>query len=174
MVPLSTQQQTALKTLEMVARHHEVDVSVERIIHDYAIGAAPIASHLLLRIAHDLGFKAKKLSMSWSELTQLGAAYPVIARLNNGNSVVLAGLHQKEGVEEAVVADPLADRAGFIFVRRDHFEAMWQHEIILIKRRYRLDDEQQPFGLRWFMPEFMRQGSAFTYVAGLQVGDVPG
>ncbi|MBF0461959.1 MAG: peptidase domain-containing ABC transporter [Magnetococcales bacterium] len=162
---LSTQQHTALKTLEMVARHHAIDVSVERIVHDYAIGTDPIAPHLLLRIAHDLGFKAKKRSMSWDELTRLDAAYPVIARLNNGNSVVLSGLRQREGVEEAVVVDPLADREGFLFVRRDHFEAMWQHEVILLKRRHRLGDEQQPFGLRWFIPEFMRQGSAFAYVA---------
>ncbi|MBF0627948.1 MAG: peptidase domain-containing ABC transporter [Magnetococcales bacterium] len=162
---LSTQQQTALKTLEMVARHHEIDVSLERIIHDYAIGTAPIESRLLLRIAHDLGFKARKVALTWDELTGLGDAYPVIARLNNGNSVVLAGLRQKEGVEEAVVADPLADQAGFIFVGRDHFEAMWQHEVILIKRRYRWGDEQQPFGLRWFMPEFLRHGSPFAHVA---------
>ncbi|MBF0143104.1 MAG: peptidase domain-containing ABC transporter [Magnetococcales bacterium] len=149
----------------MVARHHEVDVSVERLIHDYAIGTGPIETYLLLRIARDLGFKAKKVTMSWNELSRLGEAYPLIARLKNGNSIVLAGLRQNEGVEEAVVADPLADRAGFIFVGRDRFEVMWQHEVILIKRRYSFCDEKQPFGMHWFLPEFARQRMAFTYVA---------
>jgi ATP-binding cassette subfamily B protein len=36
--------------------------------------------------------------------------------------------------------------------------------VLLVKRRYRLGDEEQTFGLRWFLPEIMRQGRFFIDV----------
>ena len=36
---------------------------------------------------------------------------------------------------------------------------------MLLKRRYSLIDENQPFGLRWFIPEFYRQRSLLFQVA---------
>ncbi len=160
---------TALITFEMVARHHGVDVSVGRMVHDYAITAAVIDTRLLLRIAKDSGFKAKAIELDWKRLSQLGAAFPAIARLSNGNSVVLAGFRTQDEREEVVVVDPLADRPGFIFIGREEFDAQWRGEIILLKRTYKLTDEKRPFGLSWFVPEVLRQGSALTYVvvAGL-------
>ncbi len=160
---------TALITFELVARHHGVDVSVGRLIHDYAIVDPVIDTRLLLRIAREAGFKAKAPRLTWEELGQLGQAFPIIARLTNGNSVVISGVRDQDGTSEVVVVDPLADRAGFIFVARDSFETLWKGEVVLIKRRYRLTDEKRPFGLRWFVPEILRQRSALAYVlvAGL-------
>src|SRR5215831_16093420 len=37
-------------------------------------------------------------------------------------------------------------------------------EVILIKRKYALSDPGQPFGLKWFIPEFLRQRRAFVDV----------
>ena len=36
---------------------------------------------------------------------------------------------------------------------------------MLLKRRYSLTEEEQPFGLRWFIPEFYRQRTLLGQVA---------
>ncbi|MBF0562430.1 MAG: peptidase domain-containing ABC transporter [Alphaproteobacteria bacterium] len=148
----------------MVARHHGVDLGVERIIHEYAINTDEISTTLLVRIANENGFKAKAVTLQWEDLAEIGAAFPLIARLSNGNSIVLAGFRDDNG-GEAVIVDPLAGQPTFVFLSRDRLTALWRGEVVFVKKIYSLGDEAQPFGLRWFVPEIMRQGSAFAHVA---------
>ncbi len=90
---------TNLHCLALVARHHGVDLSPERLQHDYAVGNDPVAVRQLLRMAKDAGLRAKHLDLNWRSLFQLGEAFPVLAELNNGNWVVIAGA-VGEGEEE--------------------------------------------------------------------------
>ncbi|TAL00389.1 MAG: peptidase domain-containing ABC transporter, partial [Rhodospirillaceae bacterium] len=41
----------------------------------------------------------------------------------------------------------------------------WSGRLLLCKRTFRITDEAQPFGFRWFLPEIMRQGRYFRDVA---------
>jgi ATP-binding cassette subfamily B protein len=63
------------------------------------------------------------------------------------------------------VVDPLADRPGVITLDYEELAARWDGQTLLLKRRHRLGDEDQPFGLRWFWPEIKRQGRFFLDVA---------
>lgn len=47
-----------LECLAIVARHHDVDISVERLAHDYAAGSGDIRPERLLRIARELGLRS--------------------------------------------------------------------------------------------------------------------
>jgi ATP-binding cassette subfamily B protein len=44
-------------------------------------------------------------------------------------------------------------------------ESVWSGQVVFLKRVYLLNDEDQPFGLRWFLPEILKQGSAFRDIA---------
>ena len=93
-----------------------------------------------------------------------------MARLENGNYVIMVGLRQIEGedgnpVDQIAVFDPLADQQGFIFLDREQFEKSWKGEVLLAKRTYSMLDSNQPFSLKWFLPEIVRQRTAFTDVA---------
>ena len=159
---------TALQTLEMVARHHGVDFDARRAAHDYVVETGGVTTPLLLRIAREHGFKARATKLGWNDLATLGDVFPLILRLSNGNSVVLSGFRPNDGLAEggeAVIVDPLADRPGFMFVSREKLENNWQGEAIFVKRQYALSEENQPFGLRWFVPEILRQKSIFGHVA---------
>jgi ATP-binding cassette subfamily B protein len=162
---------TALACLEMVARHHGVDLSAERLAHAYAVDGEPDGA-LLLRIARENGFKARATRLDWPDLAGLGGAYPLILRLSNGNSVVLAGFRDNPALPdggEAVIVDPLSMPPAFVPLSRARLETQWRGEALLLKRQWALHDERQPFGLRWFLPELLRQRGAFVHVvvAGL-------
>ncbi|MFP5407526.1 MAG: ABC transporter transmembrane domain-containing protein, partial [Gammaproteobacteria bacterium] len=119
----------------------------------------------LVSIARKLGLRARAGRLAFERLVALDRAYPVIVRLDNGNSVVVSGIQQApEGVRVAIF-DPLASHNGVFLLAADRFQERWTGEVVFAQRDYRLDDPHQPFGLRWFIPEFMRQGQAFRDVA---------
>ncbi len=160
---------TSLKCLALIGRHHGVDISVDRLIHDYSLEETEPNLKRILRMAKDHGFKIKNTRLNWKQLRQMGHAFPAMARLKNGNYVIMVGLRELEGEdgkvrEELAIFDPLADRNDFLFLARADFERNWDGDVILAKRRFSLLDSQQPFSLRWFVPEVARQWTAFVDV----------
>jgi ATP-binding cassette subfamily B protein len=161
---------TALRCFALIARHHGADVSADRLVHDYSLEEQEPSIPRLLRIASDYGFKTRHTKLSWHQLSRLGQGFPVLARLINGNFVIFVGLRTVEdaegkAVEQVAVFDPLADRSDFLFLARNELEKAWRGEVILAKRLMSMMDPNQPFSLKWFIPEVLRQSVSFTDVA---------
>jgi ATP-binding cassette subfamily B protein len=161
---------TALVCFTLVAREHKIELTRDRLLHEYNLGTDEIPENTLLRMAKELGLKARLLTFSWNNLLNLKKAYPAIAVLNNDRHVVLAGIAEREqsGRKETVVAcyDPLAGYGGgHLRLTRSEFEAIWAGKVYVVKRPYKLTDESQPFSLRWFIPEILRQKITFIDIA---------
>ncbi len=152
---------TALICFSLIAREHKIELTQDRLIHEYGLSRREIPKNILLRIAKDHGLQAKALHMSWLDLSKLKKAWPALARLKNGRHVVLAGMGKdREGKALIGLYDPLSTD-GHLRMGEEEFSAIWSGELYLIQRRYKLSDENQPFSLRWFMPEFLRQKVTF-------------
>ncbi|MBB3396503.1 MULTISPECIES: peptidase domain-containing ABC transporter [unclassified Rhizobium] len=162
---MSTFLHTNLHCLALVARHHGVDLSPERLQHDYAVDERPVEVRQLLRMAKDAGLRARQISLSWTALLQLGEAFPVLAELENGNWVVIAGPAMGEEEAKIRVLDPLAVRPDFILLNEEQFTRSWRGSVVMLKRNFSLNDADQPFGFRWFIPEIIKQRSFFRDVA---------
>ncbi len=163
-------QHTSLQCLALIARHHGLEVSADRLIHDYSLEDETPSLRRILRIAKDTGLKAKHVRMTWKQFRKMDQAFPAIARLANGNYVILVGLRKiedEEGnpTEQLAVFDPMADQQGFIYLKQEQFEKSWKGEVILAKRTFSMLDSNQPFSLKWFLPEIFKQRTAFTDVA---------
>lgn len=135
-------------------------------IHEYNIAEVEPDTRLLLRVAQEAGLRARSLTMTWKHLSRLGDAYPVLARLSNGNTIILTNYLQPAGEPARVgVIDPLLNRPGMLLITEQELANVWTGEIILLKRLYKLSDENQPFSLRWFLPEIIRQRGTLRDVA---------
>ena len=161
---------TAAKCLALIARHHELDVSADRLIHDYSLEDRAPDLRRVLRMAKDVGLKSRHARLTWQQLTRLDQAFPVMLRLKNGNYCIAVGMRKSEGedgkpVDQIAIFDPLADQQGFVYVEQAKLEKSWQGEAILAKRTFSLLDSKQPFSLTWFLPEVFRQRTAFMDVA---------
>ncbi|MEQ1955485.1 peptidase domain-containing ABC transporter [Mesorhizobium sp. CN2-181] len=162
---METGSHTNLQCLALVARHHGVDLSPERLVHDYSVGEQRVETRKLIRMAKDAGLRARQARMTWRALFQLGDAYPVLAELENGNWVVIASAVVSGEQEVVRVLDPLAERPEVLLVTEQQFTRNWSGSVVLLKRNYRLSDDNQPFGFRWFVPELVRQRRLFGDVA---------
>lgn len=155
---------TILATFIRLARHHGVDFALPTLIQRYAIREDEVSGTLLMRIGQENGFLVKPKTASWSELT--GASfYPALGLLKDGRGVILSGIDGSGDSAHLAYVDPVQFQKGFQYVDREEWERQFQPDLFMVRRKYSLDDENQPFGLRWFVPEILKQKSIFRDVA---------
>ncbi len=159
---------TAIQCLTAIAQHHGLQINPERLIDDYALGAEEPGDGALLRIAADIGLKAKVDKLSWAGLQAQGGVFPLMARLRDGNMVIVVGV-RADGDGQVALLNPAAEQAAVTLEERDSFARRWDGEVVFVKRQHKLTDPNQPFGLRWFIPEIMKQKAAFRdiFIAAL-------
>ncbi len=63
---------------------NQIELTRERLLHEYNLGSEEIPQNTLLRTAKDMGLKARLLKLSWNALVNLQKAYPAIAVLKSG------------------------------------------------------------------------------------------
>src|SRR5262245_56344224 len=115
---------TALQCFTAVARHHGVDLTVERLVHDHALAAAEPDTEKLLRIAQENGFRARRAVLDWDALTRLAPAdFPLLLRLTDGNTI--AAVRYRADTGELFAADPLNTAPGQVVVTRESLGAKW-------------------------------------------------
>jgi ATP-binding cassette subfamily B protein len=143
---------SALKCLVEVARLRGVDTSVDRLKHDYVLDAGEPNTTRLLAICRDIGLKARSVTMSWRSLMEIGQAVPAIARLANGNCVLVTGVGNVNGTPVVFLRDPLVAESTPMPVDETRFTNAWTGDILLIKRDGVTEEEERPFGFSWFLP----------------------
>ncbi|TAN50248.1 MAG: peptidase domain-containing ABC transporter [Methylococcaceae bacterium] len=155
---------TVIQCLTAIAQHHGLQINPERLIDEYALTVDEPPSPLILRIASDIGLKARVDKLTWDKLLAQGGVFPILARLANGKGVIVVGV-RTEGDKQVAVLDPSLGKAEVALLSREQFCRHWQGEVVFLKRHHSLTDPNQPFGLRWFIPEILKQKVAFRDIA---------
>ncbi len=161
--------QTLLTVFALIARQNNTVVEVAEIAHKYAVGDEEIKESLFQHIASDYQFKSKKVSMKWAKLQKSTAVMPCIAKKKSGKYAILCGLRDNEGTIEAVLLDPEVEnnnpQGKYRFLTQEQYEEEFSGKYFLLKKIYRLNDEEQPFSLAWFIPEFIKNKAVFGQIA---------
>ncbi|MCQ2379391.1 MAG: peptidase domain-containing ABC transporter [Victivallaceae bacterium] len=159
---------TRLFCLSSIARHHNVPMDLRAVMHEYAIDDEEVKENLLFKIAGDYQFKIRKVRMIWDKLLRSQTVFPCIAIRNDGKYAVLCGFRRTQtGEIQAVLVDPEKESAGgehFMFLDAPRFNESYTGEFILLKKTYKLSDEEQPFSLLWFVPEFIKLKGVFAQI----------
>lgn len=166
---VDSRKQSALFCLCSIGKHHSIDMDIRRIMHEYAIGEEEPRISLLLEIARDYKLKTRRVCYNFEKLKNLQQALPAILLRRDGKFAVLCGTRKsEEGLEELVTLDPESasdPQNHFRFFSADQFAETYTGEAILLKKIYRLTDEERPFGLGWFVPEFVKLRGIFGQIA---------
>ncbi|MCX7102151.1 MAG: peptidase domain-containing ABC transporter [Methylobacter sp.] len=151
---------TSIQCLTAIAQHHGLQINPEWLIQEYALGEEEPGAALLVRISSDIGLKAMAYKLSWEGLLAQGGIFPILAKLNNGNSVIIVGA-KTEGDGSIAILDPQITGAVINLQNRDEFCNIWGGDVLFLKRSHALTDPNQPFSLKWFIPEILKQKVAF-------------
>ena len=158
---------STVQCLTVVAQHHGIQALPERLIHEYALPASEPDDALLRRMASDIGLKAKTVKTDWASLLQFQGVFPMLARKHDGHSLIIAGIETDPADQQRKVAvlDPQDPSRRVRLWSEAEFVPLWSGALVLLKRQYAWLDADQPFGLRWFIPEIFRQRKAFRDIA---------
>lgn len=159
---------TVLSAFAAIAARRGIDTTVEQLRRSYAysLGEQEPATETIISIARDLGLEAQKLVTTWADLPRLRRSLPAMLRLRDGSALILVDIHtDTPSGTIAVVRDPLTPADATVAVDEARLDAVWDGEVILVKRRYALTDEQRPFGLSWLLGQVLRERALFTDIA---------
>ena len=147
----------------LVAMHHGLQLAPEELP---AIEGSDMVPSVL-RSMRKLGLHGKVLRhCSWEKAGALGTAYPAMAIRKDGSWVILVHvIPGGDGTRIAAIVDPVVEQDGVQLCTRADFVESWAGTLVLCKRAHASTDENQPFGLRWFLPEIIRQRRFFRGVA---------
>src|SRR5712691_3197863 len=147
-----------LGSLVIVARYRGVQLSKEQLIRDHQLKASDATVKETLAIAHASGLRATATRLRWGDLFNMGTALPAIVLLRNGTAMVLlrteAALPGWPPV--VVLRDPNSTEEAPLLLDETRFSAAWDGDVILVKRDYRLRDEDRPFGMGWIAGQLLR------------------
>ena len=164
---IDPRKQTALYALVRIAQHHQTALDIRRLMHDYAIGEEEPGIREFLSIIRDCDFKCRRLHLEWEKLPKMGEAYPFIGFDREGKAFICCGTKKTETGFELVVVDVLDRKESssqFSFWSKEDFDQYASGNFVLLKKHYALTDEEQPFSLRWFLPEFLKLRGVFGQI----------
>ncbi len=160
--------QTKLYAFSAIAGHHNAPVDLREIMHEYAIGEEEVSELLFKQIVNDRGFKLKTIHQSWDKLLRSETVFPCIVEKKNGKYAIICGIRKKEDQQDIVIVDPEEQQntgpGKFLFLSKEDFEQKYSDKLTLLKKIYKLSDESQPFSLRWFIPEFIKNKAIFGQI----------
>jgi subfamily B ATP-binding cassette protein HlyB/CyaB len=141
---------SGLASLALVAAVHQIGCDINQLRHELGIGQSPANGDDLVRAGKLLKLKVRRVtgrSLDW--LTKVST--PAILELGDGKFVIY-GRGYPDGrmrivdaatrVAELMTAEQVAD--------------IWSGAVILVARRFSLDQVPGNFGLRWFVPSIIK------------------
>ena len=154
---------TIVQCLTAIAQHHGLQVNPERLIHEYALGDEEPRLALTLRMSTEMGLKARGDKLAWNGFFAQDGVFPILALRTDGTGVIVVGVRTDEGENKGCLAvlDPLADMTAVVWLDRKQFCSHWDGSVVFLKRSHSITDPNQPFSLRWFIPEILKQKAAF-------------
>ncbi len=140
---------SALDCLTIVGAMHGLELTVAQIVQDNALASAEVDYPQLVHCARRAGMKAKAIRLDWDGLTHLRQALPAIVRLKSGNSLVLVAVNAEDqnAPLSVTLRDPNAADDALLEIDWLQFQEAWSGDVLLARRNYDLQDEEQPFGL---------------------------
>lgn len=146
--PAAELMDSGILALATMARFLGVSADSEHLRHLSGKGGERTDAVTLLRLAKDLGLKARFIQTRWERLERI--ELPAIAQRRDGSFFILA----KIGPDKVLLQEPGDQRPQVI--DRDQFLEFWNERLLLLTSRARLVGDQRKFDWTWFIPVMVR------------------
>lgn len=158
---------TAYHCMAAIAVNSGVSLNADEIRYLHPLRDDEPSEHEITKIAAENRFRVKHIRINVGEMNRLGSALPAMFKKKDGTYAILCGCRAIGESFRYFVWDPLERKTVDGNVRersQEEFADSYGGTLILMRRHYGITSEEQPFSLRWFFPEFIRQKSYFIQV----------
>jgi ATP-binding cassette, subfamily B, bacterial HlyB/CyaB len=145
-----------LGAVVIVARYRGLHLDMSELIRDHRLEPGEPTLEKLLHIARSCGLRAISVNLRWDDLMRIGTALPAILLLNNGRAMVVLRATRAAETPNVLVQDPNAGGDALLMLDETRLAGAWSGQVILIKRDFRLRDEDRPFGIGYIAGQLLR------------------
>ncbi len=138
---------SSLRALLTLAHQFGIHLTIEQLVANNGLTDPNVSSTDLARCAKSAGLKAKFIRVHWDSLPALQKSFPVMIRLKDGGAMLLTGLRRIGTSQQIWVQDPVTGDDTTLVLARSQLDAIWTGEIIIVRPKVSLTDENQPFGI---------------------------
>ena len=159
---------TGCQCVVTLARLQQVPAEYSQLRHQFSDSEQPLSDNDLLRAGKALGFKARKISSSLSDLN--ANILPAIAKANDGRYFIIARVGEPTSdQQDGSTAEPQvlvleADQSTPQQIPLSELEERWNGELILLTKRGGMGEAIREFDIRWFIPALMKYRKLFGEV----------
>ncbi|WP_340621516.1 type I secretion system permease/ATPase [Xenorhabdus siamensis] len=139
---------TGLICLAMLARFHNIAISIEQLSHEFSAAKQGVTQQELLLAARKSGLKAKAVRTTPARLEH--TPLPAIAIDREGKFFILAKVDQ----EQALIQVPSSARAEVVSF--EELEQRWTGQLILVRSGNSVSGESSRFDFTWFIPAIVK------------------
>jgi subfamily B ATP-binding cassette protein HlyB/CyaB len=152
---------SAVHCLVAVARHHGLPAATDTIVEEHGLQQRAPTIPELVDIARGIGLTAKARALDAVQLIRMKGVFPLIAMRRDGAAMLVAGV-ESTGTAEPTVAVIEAGSAEVKRLARQAFDAIYAGRVVLLgAATTRTGAQDRPFGMRWFLPEILRERTMF-------------
>jgi ATP-binding cassette subfamily B protein len=148
---------TWLRCLAIVGRSHGLNLTVPQMVKDNLLGSDCVTAQEVLVCARQAGLKARLIEMQWDDLKHLKRALPAIIKLKTGEAMILSEVEPNFAIPHVRLRDPDSEEGSDMVIDQVRLEEIWSGEVVLIRREYKLLDEEKPFGWSLVLGLFLRE-----------------
>jgi subfamily B ATP-binding cassette protein HlyB/CyaB len=155
---------TGLRALVSIGRHHGLSLEADELRRGNPFESDEPSPERLMRIAERAGFSVRRMRTQRGALADLGRVVPAILVLKDGRFALLTRVQKGPGAACGLIED-LESRDGLsALLDEPRLTQIWNGDTLLLKRRWRLTDEEQPFDFRWLVGQVLREKRLFRDV----------
>ncbi len=148
---------TWLQCLAIVGRSHGFNLTISQLVKDNLLSGDSVNVGEMLRCARHAGLKARLIKLGFDDLTRLKKALPAVVKLKTGAAMVLNEVEHRGHTPYVILRDPDAEEGSAIAIDRLRLEEIWTGEVVLLRREYKMTDEDKPFGWPLVIGLFLRE-----------------
>ena len=155
-------QSTALLALARIGAHHGLALDPDQLRRSTPFETEEPSPATLIRMAERVGFSVKRMKIRKGELKSLEKVLPAILFLRNGKAALLSRIQRSEGAADAALLDDLEGKAkASALLDEPRLWKIWGGDLLLLKRRWRLSDQERPFNFSWLVGQVLVEGKLF-------------
>jgi subfamily B ATP-binding cassette protein HlyB/CyaB len=148
---------TWLRCLAIIGRSHGLNLTISQMVKDNLLASDSVTEQELLSCARQAGLKARLVHMRWDDLKHLKKALPVIVKLKTGETMLLSEVEPGASTPYVRLRDPDAEEGSEMAIDQVRMEEIWSGDVVVIRREYKLLDDEKPFGWSLVTALFFRE-----------------
>ena len=146
-----------LEYFSAIARHHGQDISSESLLHQHAVESETVSVDKVVAILKRENYKAKAISTDVAHIKKFTKSMPLLSWDNEGKPLIIVRI-----VEDKIL---IFHEKKQNLLSDEEFTALWSGVCVLSKKKFSIVDEKQPFSLKWFIPQVLKEKRVFRDVA---------